>query len=66
VIRVLPPGEKTPRQIAPELVRAWADRRLVISDLDGHRYAQRERLVVTAADRQLLEACADDIERGRR
>ena len=66
MIRVLPPGEKTPRQIAAELVRAWADRRLVIFDKSGHAYAQRERLVVTPADRRLFEACADDLERGRR
>jgi hypothetical protein len=66
VIRVLPPGEKTPRQIAADLVRAWADRRLITFGKYGHAFAQRERLVVTAADRQLLEACADDIEWGRR
>jgi hypothetical protein len=66
VIRVLPPGEKTPRQIAAELVRAWADRRLVTFDRGGNPFAQRERLVVTPADRRLLEDCADDIEWGRR
>jgi len=66
VIRVLTAGEeKTVRQIAAELVRAWADRRLIIFK-HGRPYAQRERLVVTPEDRRLLEACADDIEWGRR
>lgn len=56
--------EKTIRQACADLVRQWADRRLIASTKDGLRGA-RERTILSQRDRELLEDCADDIEMGR-
>ena len=58
--------QQTVRKMAAELVRAWADRRMVTFDKHGQVYAQQERLVVTREQRELFEACADDLEWCRR
>lgn len=50
------------RKVAADLVRQWADKRLVVSTASGGK----DRVKIGASTREMFENCADDIERGIR
>ena len=57
---------KTVRMLAAELVREWADRRMVSVDTMDVKHGAKERFALAPGERTLFEECADDIERGRK
>lgn len=50
------------RKVAAEMVRQWAEKRLVVSPASGGN----DRVKMGPAMREMFENCADDIERGIR
>jgi hypothetical protein len=56
------PTETAVRQVAAEMVRQWAEKRLRATALSG----SNDRIIITRETRELFEQCAEDIEHGIR